>query len=301
MNILVSYRGIPQSPGWATGDLFVSAFRRQGHEVDVFGHYYQQPNNKLPNSLSAEDVVRRKYDCACYLEMNDNDPQYLNLKHVNAKVRTYCDYDISYHPEATSIFCKYMAFDHIFCANVDFVDCFGHLAPKVSVLPYAYCPEKHVVEPYIPLKERKYKFAIIGSPWNERVEIIEAMQKAGLDAHLITDKYREDYIRTLADTQISINYNVTRGMGLLVMRVWESLGCGCCLLTNDSDYSERFLTPGKDHLVYKSIPDLIEICKDLEKNPRLMNNIANYGRAVGRLNHTYDNRVKQILKETNLD
>jgi hypothetical protein len=279
--------------------MVVEAFRRQGHDVDVFGHYYKS-DEPLPGSITAGKVRRNLYDLSLYMEMNDDDKPYLNIKQANAKVKAYWDFDVSYHPEATNIFCKHMTFDHIFCANVDFVEFFGHLAPKVSVLPYAYCPEKHIVEPYISLKERKYKFAIIGSPWQERIDIIEAMKEAGLDAHLITDKFREDYIRALGDVQVSINCNVAKGMGLLVMRVWESLGCGCCLLTNEDDYSERFLTLGKDHLVYKSIPDLIKICKDLEKNPRLMNNIANYGRAVGRLSHTYDSRVNQILKETNL-
>jgi len=297
LRILVSYRGIPDSPGWATGDLVANAFRALGHDVSVYGYYYQKrgPDGMLPKSLSYDEVIRQQFDLALYMEMNDGDAQYAELKNVKARVRAYWDFDVSYHPKFTLANIRHMKFDHIFYANPDFANLFQMCAPRISVLPYAFCSLKHVPKRVIPFRERKYKFAIIGSPWEERVKIVETLQKEGLDAHLITNKFREEYIEALNDTQVSINYNVNTGRGLLVMRVWESLGTHTCLLTNGGDHIEDFLTISNDCLVYNNDPELIDLCHKLNDDLGLAEKIARSGYTQGHLLHTYNMRAMQIL------
>jgi spore maturation protein CgeB len=294
--VLISYRGIPQSPGWATGDLVVDAFKRNGHEVYTYGHYYRRGVKALlPHGLTIDQVRRDQFDLALYMEMNDGDSQYTELKYINARIRAYWDFDVSYHPQFTASVCKYLNFDHIFYANPDYRRFFSNLAPRISLLPYGFCSLKHVPNILKSIKERKYKFAIIGSPWKERKDIIKALNNEGIDAHLITDMYREDYIQALNDTQVSINYNVDKGRGLLVMRIWESLATHCCLITNSEDYIEQFFSPD-EVLTYESTASLIEICKELRNNPDTVERIARQGYIAGQRYHTYDARINTILK-----
>ena len=73
MKILVSFRGIPQSPGWATGDFVVKAFRKLGHEVFPYGNYYQTAERI--EGLDQTTLFRQEYDLVLFLECNDGDPQ----------------------------------------------------------------------------------------------------------------------------------------------------------------------------------------------------------------------------------
>ena len=299
--VLISYRGIPQSPGWATGDLVADAFRRNGHEVDTYGNFYKQgPSSRIPGSLTIEEVRRKQFDLALYMEMNDDDSQYLELKYIPAKVRAYWDFDVSYHPDFTASVCNYLKFDHIFCANPDFRSFFEKFAPRASILPYGFCCMKHTPNAFKSFRERKYQFAIIGSPWKERKEIVTALKDEGMDAHLITGVFREEYIQTLADTKVSINYNVQAGAGLLVMRVWESLATHSCLITNAGDHISRFLTVGDDCLVYNDIPGLVELCKKINKEPDIARRMARQGYITGQKNHSYDSRITEILETLRL-
>jgi len=301
MKILISYRGIPQSPGWATGDLVVDAFKQLGHEVYIYGNLYKcGVSSKIPGSISIDEVKNMNFDLALYMEMNDDDSQYVELKYINARVRAYWDFDVSYHPDFTNAICHYMDFDHIFCANPDYQDFFDGIALRVSVLPYAFCNKKHTLSRRN-FHDRKYQFAIIGSPWKKREEIVKALCNEGLDAYLIADVFREEYVDTLNNTKVSINYNVSSGRGLLVMRVWESLSTGCCLLTNSDDHISRFLSVGNDCLVYKDIPGLVETCKRIDTEPWIALHVAMNGHATGMAHHTYMKRAKSILKDCNLE
>lgn len=300
VKILVSYRGIPQSPGWATGDLVCNAFKSMGHEVYTYGHYYEKSwSQPLPNSLTKEEVMRDVFDLVLYMEMNDPDPQYIELKHVRAKKRAYWDFDASYHLDHSLGLVNFMKFDHIFCANVLLKEQFGKYA-TTSILPYAFCRDKHVPQNEV---KKTMRFAMIGNQWGERQEIFDALIDASIPVDLVLDKFREEYVTALASTHVCINHNVKDGRGLLVMRVFEALGAKTCLLTNDTDGIREFLTPYGDCLVYKDIPDLVDICRRLNTpmGMSVADSVAAEGHAGGMREHTYHSRCAEILKTLHLE
>lgn len=299
MKILVSYRGIPQSPGWATGDLVFNAFKSMGYEVYTYGYYYQNPKNRLPNNLTIEQAKRETWDLVLYMECNDPDPQYVELKHLNSKKFVYWDFDASYHLDHTLGFVNYMRFDHIFCANILLKEYFKRYAPT-TILPYAFCKDKHCI---VTQPDRTMRFAMVGSNWGERQKIYEALIKERIPVDLVVNKFREEYIEALASTHVCINHNVKSGRGLLVMRIFEALGAKTCLLTNDADGIQHFLTPDQDCIVYKDIPHLIEICRGLNapKGMILADQIAEIGHKTGIDRHTYHHRCQKILRVLNLE
>jgi hypothetical protein len=77
MKIVVAYRGAPRSPGRATGDALIRAFRQLGHEAVGYGRWYQTCD--WFGTDAAGDLL-------VYLECNDEDPQYDELRHFKGKI-----------------------------------------------------------------------------------------------------------------------------------------------------------------------------------------------------------------------
>ena len=295
MKILISYRGIPNSPGWETGSLLADAFIELGHEVSRYGHYYQKGWDYPIGDVTPINQSK-EYDYIIYCECNDPDPQYVELKYVKARKRVYWEFDTSYHPELSAAIVNYFKFDHIFYANSRYETFFkprwfyfSH-APSISWLPYGFCQRKHFTN----FTNKKFLYTIIGSPWKERKEIYDALKDAGIEVEFITGKFREEYIKALAQSQATINFNKNEGRGLLVMRVFEALGTKTCLITNDGDDVQRVLKQGVECLVYKDTNDLIDICKRYEKGQDL-EWIANFGYERGMRDHTYEARAQEII------
>lgn len=293
MKILISYRGIPgDGKGWATGDLLVSVFRQLGHDVHVYGHYYENTADLLPNAIRHEDLYKYSYDLVIYLEMNDGNAQYLELKYINAKRRAYWNFDVSYYPEHIKALCNYMRFDHIFYANYLYDKFFEEIAPS-TWLPYAFCPDRHIPNNW---PKRDKKISIVGSLWNSRKKIVDELKKAEIPLNVVTGVFRNDYIRELASTHVVINHNQNQGRGLLVMRIFEALATKSCLITNDGDNVEYCLNPGSECFVYKDINELIDICRFLNKDIGEANWVADNGHKRGMHEHTYLERAKKILE-----
>lgn len=296
MKILISYRGIPQSPGWATGDLLVTAFQDLGHEVYVYGYYYSEEISKwkhpLPNSILPSHIMDYEFDLHIYMEMNDPNPQYLELKHVKAKKRVAWIFDISYYEVNIMGLLHYMNFDYLFLANPNYAERIHDFMP-VALLPYAFCPHKHLPNSF---PEKKYRFAMVGSLWKERKEIASALRDSGIPVNIIQGKFREEYVKALAESHVIINHNVEQGRGLLVMRAFETLAAKSCLVHNDGDNIEFYLDTATECKVYKNTRHLIGICKELNDDISVADWIADFGHRRALKEHSYQHRAKEILE-----
>jgi len=288
MKILISYRGIPQSPGWATGDLVVDSFKRLGHEVYTYGNYYKEPGHLLPDHVKEGKLFDEEFDLVLCMETNDDDPPYTDLKYVKTRKFAYWNFDISYNPGGVCAFMQYMRFDHLFCANYLYAKRLEKNIPTIF-LPYALSIDKHTLSRW---PEKDIDISIVGSPWGDRERIYNLLKEKDIKVKFITGKFREEYIHALARSHATINYNVEKGRGLLVMRIFEAMGAKTCLITNGGDGMDRVAIEGQHHLVYRSDPELIDLCQYTMGE---LDEIGREGHLYGLTHHTYDCRAREIL------
>jgi hypothetical protein len=142
MRILISFRSIPQSPNWATGDALAEAFRSLGHDVDIYSRYYSKtpandPASKEPATLSRlgrplAAVPFQQPDLHVFMECNDDDPQYLETLDIDCP-RIYWGFDDSMHWPFTCSLLNTGRFKLAFFANKALVP----RIPGSRYLPYA--------------------------------------------------------------------------------------------------------------------------------------------------------------------
>jgi glycosyltransferase involved in cell wall biosynthesis/SAM-dependent methyltransferase len=286
LQIIIAYRGIPHAPEWATGDSLARAFRRLGHRVSEYGNYYQTAQ-KLN-----QEALPEKADLLVYCECNDSDPQYTELKKLHAQTKVYWDFDTENHPQFSMDFIQDMQFDIVFFANKNFADQFNQINPRAIFLPYAF-DDEHFFP--ITTKPKTTDVALIGSSFPERLAFIEKLQQAGLQVKIFSGKYMEKYVEAINDLKIHLNYYPSGGRGLLVARVWETIGCGTLLLTERADFIEDFFTDGEHVVLFETVEDCKEKLRYLLTHDTEREQIARQGWLHGLQFHTYVSRAQEII------
>jgi hypothetical protein len=220
MKILVSYRAIPQSPGWATGDCVVRAFQALGHDVTPYGNYYQTQKRLEDCNVLADD-----WDLFLFLECGDGDPVYTELANIRARKRASWFFDAALYPQHWLAILRLFEFDVNFIANSTML--YDNL--NTEYLPYAADPALH----YRSYKEKTRDFLLIGSDRPERRRLYDLMKRACPDARIdfIHGVFREAYIDALASSHYVINDVAGGGAGLLPMRCTETMAAGSVLLS----------------------------------------------------------------------
>src|SRR5689334_7395609 len=192
MKILVSYRGIPQSPGWATGDCVVRAFQSQGHDVTPYGNYYQTTNRLESNKFASQE----EYDLFLFMECGDGDPIYSELKNVRARKRASWFFDAALYPQRWMETIRMFEFDVNFIANNNML--YDNL--KTEFLPYAADSKLHFRKPDF----FEYRtFGFVGSDRPERQAIADKLSFANVE--LKSGIFREEFIDYLAGSRYTIN------------------------------------------------------------------------------------------------
>jgi len=287
MKILVAYRGIPQSPEWATGDLVVKAFRNLGHDVTPYGNYYQT-DTWMEQVDPTASVREHEYDLALYMECNDADPAYGGFKVVKARKTACWLFDTSYYQDHLTGFNNFFQFEHQFIANPLDLDKF----PNSTYLPYAVDAELHVRHGV----EKEYDFVLPGTSRPDRVSLSKSLSKKGIRLELISGLFREQYIDALAKAKVVINQNPDQGAGLLNMRYWEAQAAGAIVMTEARDLEinmQAGLMHVCNHIPYRTIDDIIqgsEDIKTLEESQRALGQNLILG------HHTYESRCETILQ-----
>jgi spore maturation protein CgeB len=273
LNITVAFRGIPQSPGWETGSALIKAFRKLGHQVYPYGRYFQtrEPIYKIPKYI----------DLLVYLEMNDPDPQYLELEPQEC-IKIYWEFDTSMHWDWSQQWYAGWKWDKIFLANPTFLA----KVPNSQYLPYAVDTEHFYPNDNI----KKEGAAIIGHPFKERLDFAKA---AKID--VITNVYRDDYVKELQKLKISVHNYASGGNGLIVMRPFETMGCKTCLLAEKDETLEKHFENGTHLVLYDSPDDCREKVKELLQNDAKREAIAEQGYKEVLKKHTYMERARAIL------
>lgn len=293
MKILVSYRAIPQSPGWATGDMVVKAFRALGHEVYPYAKLYQQ-NKWLHDRNFGLD--KHDWDLILYLECNDGDPQYHELTVARARKTACWLFDTSYYNDRCRSLVDYFRFDDIFLANPLTIRDYRVWGYKnTHYLPYACDPELHMRPLSYP---KTHDVVLVGSVRDDRIKLQKELAKHDVKLELIGDVFREAYIDTLASAKIVVNQNPSDGRGLLNMRFFEAQAAGSFLLTEKEDLDVN-IEMGNDIPMmtdYTKPEDLAHICNSFLKSSEALSFMTGTCQNTVLTKHTYNNRCKQLLE-----
>lgn len=306
LSILVSYRGATRIRGWETGNLIACAFEKLGHNVDRYGTVYETGEKfQIITSLQigvSDTVFDKKYDLYLQMECNDPLPQYPELKYINAAKHAYWCFDISYDPKRYFDLIREISPDHVFCANPIFVDLLNIREDGKefsSYLPYAAAPQH-----FLPLETPKtIDVGLVGSARPERLTLISALRAEGINAQLISNVFKDQYIDALASCKIQINQNPwPLGKGLLNCRFWETQAAGSILIEQEKDWLINKPYLDFDVLTYSNIDNLIFGIDNILNNgyaeidtyrDRAQDNIFK--------RHMYTNRAYTILSTLNLN
>lgn len=277
MRIVVSYRGIPGRQGWACGDSVARALVALGHEVYRYGNVYQSSERIDPNPMPWTP------DLLLWMECNDADPQYAELLRLPCK-KVMWDFDSDLHPEMSEDLSS--RFDRCFWGNLKWAR-----KRREMYLPYAFDDElMHSTA------TKTNRIAVVGTPFPERVEFAN---KIGVE--VISGVYGQDYVDTVASLLCHVHHYNSGGEGLLVNRIWETMGLGTCLLTDDNSdvLYETFPNPsaGEIFLTYFDNGDArqkVRLTRD-EWGKDVPLWVGQRSREFILSNHTYRHRVEQLL------
>lgn len=292
MRILVSYRGAPRIRRWETGAMVARALRTLGHDVTEYAKVYEEDQWLLTNSeydgggLNAPRL-NGSFDLHIYMECNDPEPQYMETLAIRAHKRVFWSFDVSYYPDITRQFARFMRFDKVFCANDRFLreDFWGC---PVHPLAYGVDPTLHVR----PLDtEKAIDVGLVGSDRPARRELIHKLRDAGMNARLISDVFRDEYVDALATCKVVINENPPEGEGLLNMRHWEAQAAGAALVSGDGEYA--ITSP----MMLYYTDDPVASCKHALKDD-LWCEAARFNQSCVLGNDTYQDRVDNLLHWT---
>jgi hypothetical protein len=290
MKIVVSYRGAPRIRGWETGALVAKAFRSLGHEVYDYGNIYQT-QEKLSNGLTDFSNI----DLWVYMEMNDADRQFTEVKAIKAAKKVSWTFDNSYYPDKLLFLNTYFNFDENFVANPLCLD----YSDRTHYLPYAIDEHYHARDFSY---NKKHAVGIVGTLRDDRLELAEKLRQSGIEVQCIDNVFREDYIDALASCHMIINQNPPAGAGLLNMRFFEAQAAGCILFTENRDFTpnnEAWIEEINllDHPIslpgypYRDMGHLVGLCNKYKGDWGQ----ARMCHAAIMLNHTYKDRCERIL------
>jgi len=291
MKILVSYRGIPQSPGWATGDMVVKAFRALGHEAYPFAKFYQE-NRWVPERPLLDE---HEWDLILFMECNDGDPQYTELRVTRARKTACWLFDTSYHQDRYRRLVDYFGFNHIFLANpltIQEYKVWGY--DNVHYLPYACSRELHVRSLEYP---KSRDVVLVGSIRDDRIALARGLSGHGVNLELVGGVFREQYIDALASAKIVVNHNPEAGRGLLNMRFFEAPAAGALLFTEHVD-NECNLEYGLQPIAfpYESLAEAGAFIKQFISQPEHLLDMRRVAQERVFEYHTYDNRCRTLLE-----
>jgi hypothetical protein len=275
MKILVSYRGIPESRGWATGDFVVEAFKQLGHNVDVYGNYYGTVD-KLQNKLNPFD---KEYDLFLFMECGDPEPFYKELRIVNAKIKASWFFDSALYVDYWRHQVFTVGTSPNFIGNANLVS----EIQNGIYLPYA-ASHKH----YRKLNtEKDIDYLIIGSDRPERRILLDSIKSIfpSKRVELVSGVYRDDYINYLSRAKFVVNDIAGGGKGLIPMRPFEVIMAGSTLITPRGDGVSDLGIPCYE---YDSIDQLVDFVDEL---PAAQDFVIK--------NHTYVNRCEKIISHVN--
>jgi O-antigen biosynthesis protein len=191
-------------------------------------------------------------------------------------------------------------FDHVFVAQKEFIDDFvrdGVDVGKIHYLPHAFEPDCYKPHEII----NKWDWCFIGYLNSEhRLNLLDRMCKEFPNWYLgwrnsqdPSYNVMDDIAIKLSQSKVGINYSVKNDLN---MRVFETMGTKTCLLTDDIPGVRDLFIDGEHLVLFNGIDDAVEKMRILLNDSVKRDLIAARGYEEVLSKHTYNHRIREILK-----
>ena len=108
--------------------------------------------------------------------------------------------------------------------------------------------------------------------------------------------YLYDMPKVFANSKINMNFTIRNIRSGLPLRIWDVLGAGGFLLTNFQPEILSFFENGKDLVYYESLDDMCAKARYYLEHEDERRQIAKNGHEKVKKYHSYDARIKEILR-----
>ena len=147
----------------------------------------------------------------------------------------------------------------------------------------------------------QYAVSFVGAAHGDRKASVAALHQAGIEVACFGHGWpagpvsMSDIPGIMRKSAISLNLSNSRGENQIKARVFEVPGAGGLLLTEQARGLERFYRPGTEVAVFQGIDDLVGKIRYFLSNPVERDAIALSGYARTRRDHTYEQRMKEVI------
>ena len=254
-----------------TGVYCLRALRQLG-EVE---HFLPQQADRIP---------RQGFDL--YLCIDDG----LRYR-LPAELRPSAWWVIDTHLDAAWAEEKGRDFDWLFAAQLDGAERLCNAGLPAVWLPLACDPAIH--RPHSLPKRWDIGFVGRVSP-GPRQELLEFISREFPDS-FVGQAYFDELAKIYSQARIGFNRSVKNDVN---MRVFETLGCGTLLLTNDlrDNRQDELLIPDRHLVTYGGNEELLDKLRFYLAHAEIRDQIAQAGHAEVLARHTYLHRMKSLLE-----
>ena len=236
------------------------------------------------------DIPRTGFDL--YLVIDDG-RQYLLPPELSPRacwaIDTHMDFDWNLR--------RAREFDYLFAAQRDGAERLREEGiDRCQWLPLACDPGIH--RPYA--SENEFDVCFVGNlVQGKRLQLLRVIQRY-FPRHFVGQAYFEEMARIYSQSHVAFNRSVKNDLN---MRVFEALGCGTLLLTNDlADHGQGELFRDGVHLAtYRDAEELVDKIRFYLAKSTARERIAQAGRREVVENHTYRHRMQAILSTVEAD
>jgi hypothetical protein len=256
------------------------AFAHLGVEAEIWGlghGTFETPFEELDLSRYAAVLSLENYDTGWHPD----------LSRIRIPTLYWCidaHVDISRHLE----FVRRNRFDVVFCSTEPMVDRFKGVAGESIWLPNAY---DHFLIDRRAGVQKRWDVGFCGNTLNRAEWIAHLKEKWNLRHDEMV--LGEEMVRAINSYRIHWNRSISMDINY---RVFETLGCGTFLLTNEVPSLERLFRVGEHLETYRDLKEMDEKIRFYLKNPERRQWISHTGYMHVRENHTYLNRARFILE-----
>ena len=136
---------------------------------------------------------------------------------------------------------------------------------------------------------KKYNMYVYGDEYWKNIEC-DSVQYKGYAEHF------NEMPKVFKSSKINVNYTRVYVESGMPMRIFDILGSKGFLATNYKDEIDRYFIDGKDLIKYRDTKDLLEITEYYLNNEKERQEILLNGYYKVKEYHTYDIRLKEIMK-----
>ena len=153
----------------------------------------------------------------------------------------------------------------------------------------------------LPAHRCNYAVSFVGAAHGDRKATVAALRKAGIEVACFGHGWpagpvsSNDIPDIMRRSFISLNFSNSRSENQIKARVFEVPGAGGFLLTEQARGLERYYRPGTEIAVFQDRDDLVEKVRYFLSHPDERDAIALSGHARTRREHTYEQRMKELV------